>query len=183
MSLCASPLRGLLGFQLLPFHWDGQKESWLIFTFRYCGNSSSQHKTPQLGSVLWAWDTDLFLGDLVQWGFAPSVQPLSVGLGSAHFLYPLLVPASMWPFYILSYRISVQLVFKWCWSWWFCISNFGVIVGFSRHNVYLPKSPSLTHLNHAFKKDFCTAQHSIMSAFCNLYNHPLIEHLSFRLSI
>lgn len=109
VSQCAVPLTGQLGFQLCSF---SDRQSLLIFTASCCGNSS-WHRTPGLGSSVWGLDPCLLCGVPGQGSVPPAVQPLSVSLGSAHFVFPLLLPVSMWPLVnILCYRGTVQLVFK-----------------------------------------------------------------------
>lgn len=84
VSLYAGTLRGHLGFQS-PSVLSGQTKCLLIFTARCTGNSTFQHRTPGLRSLVWGLDPFLFQGNLCHWGVPPSVQPLSLDLGSAHF--------------------------------------------------------------------------------------------------
>lgn len=65
------------------------------------------------GELGWGWDPSLFRGDPQCCGIPPGVQLLLVGLGSAHFASLPLLPVSSWLlFHILSYRDSIQLVFR-----------------------------------------------------------------------
>lgn len=85
----------------------------LIFIARCCGDSSSWHRTHWLGILLWSWDPSFFRGELHLQSVPPVAQHLPVGLGSVLFESLPLLPVLIWPLlYILSYRHSVQLVFR-----------------------------------------------------------------------
>lgn len=141
MSLFANLLRGCLSFQP-PSISPWQTEFSLIFIAKCCGNSSSLHRSPGLGSPGWDWDSSLF-----QRGVPPpqrcpllGVQPLSVCLGSAHFESSPLLPVLISPLlYIFSYRGFVQLVFRWFLGLIILlfICNSDVILEGSRHKIYL----------------------------------------------
>lgn len=69
---------------------------------------------PWAGSSVWGWGHSLLQGYLCGQDIPPNVQLLHVSAGTACFMSPPLLLVSMWPLLcVLSYRSSVQLIFRW----------------------------------------------------------------------
>lgn len=84
------------------------------------------------------------MGNLCSQDILPSSRRPHTVVGPTCFTSPPLLTVSRWlPFCILSYRISVRLLFRWfsrlmvlCYSF-----NFNVVMGGGKHSIYLPCHP------------------------------------------
>lgn len=85
------------------FHLTQLREFPLFFIGR-CGGSSSQYWCSKLGSPAWDWDLSYLRGIPCSWDIPHDSPPLYLGLGSAHFISPHLLPVlNLLLLYILSY--------------------------------------------------------------------------------
>lgn len=114
VSLCGGPFTYTPGFPAaLCLNWmDRINPRWFL-TAMDCGAFSFWLLDSGLWSLVWGCDPWLLGRDLCSWDTPPDSQLPHIGAGPALFMSRPLLPVSRWLLlYSLTYRASVQLVFR-----------------------------------------------------------------------
>ena len=130
--------------QFLAVHCLSQTHSPLFFIARCYGKSSSLYLCFKMGSPQWGLDPSLFKGISSADVSLSILNHHTIGVGPTHSASSPFLPLSTWfLLYILTHKNSVQIVFRY-FSKMVILKfscNFDVVMGGSKHSVYL-----LSHL-------------------------------------